>query len=217
METYLTHSRIRQRLLGLLFSDPGKSYYLSEMARFAGTSAGNVQRELARFVQDHLVLRVKRGKLSFYSVNPGHDLFPELQPLVRKTCGMEGVLRAYFRTRPEVQAAYLFGSQATGRSNQLSDVDVAVLIDPSQIRTSLPYGYKAEICADLMKLLRTNSVDLVLLNEAPVFLLHQILKSGRCLFAKDRHARIRFEAKAIGRYLDVRPLLQSHDELGKAA
>ncbi len=213
----LIRSRVRRKLAGLLFEDPGKNYYLSELSRLAGTSAGNVQRELVKLLRDGLILRKKEGKLIRYSVNPSHELFPELQALIRKTCGLEVLLRTYFKTRPEVQIAYLFGSQATGKTNRLSDVDVAVFVDPSRIPLSLPYGYKAEIGTDLIGLLKTNRVDVVLLNEAPFFLRHQVVKSGKCLFARDPNLQIRFEAEIMSRYPDLQRLFQKYRAWRKAA
>ena len=37
-------------------------------------------------------------------------------------------LIAWAQTQPEILALYLYGSQAEGRANALSDVDVAVLV-----------------------------------------------------------------------------------------
>ena len=214
---YLEKSKTRRGLLAAFFGQPRRSYYLSELARELKTSAGNVQRELRGFLKDQMVIQERKGRLIFYRVNPAHELFPEVSSIVRKTCGLEAVLRSYFEKRPEVQLAYLFGSQATGKANALSDVDVAILTDPGKVRKNLPYGYKAEICADLMKLLKTNRVDVVLLNEAPPFLKHQVLKTGKPLVVYDQRARLQFETEALRRYLDVKPLLQSHYESGEAA
>ena len=79
---YLTRSKVRGRMLGLLFSDPERQYYLSELARAVGASAGNIQRELEPFVTDGLIQRRKQGKLIFYALNPGHALFADIRSLV---------------------------------------------------------------------------------------------------------------------------------------
>ena len=71
-------------------------------------------------------------------------------------------LRRYFKEKKEVELSYIFGSTVSGKDNALSDIDIAILIDRKQLKEALyPYGYKAHIIADLMKLLRTNKVDLV--------------------------------------------------------
>lgn len=213
----MVKSRIRQGLLGLLFRKPVRRYYLSELARLVETSPGNVQRELRKFFKEGLVIQEKQGKLTFYSVNPQHPCFPELQALILKTLGLEGILHSYFQVRPEVEFAYLFGSQATGQTHRLSDIDVAILADPSGMEKVSPYGYKAEICTDLMKRLKTNRVDVVLLKEASLFLRHQVVKSGKCVFARDPMAQIRFEAEVMERYPDLKQLFQPHRALRKAA
>lgn len=217
MILYLTKSRIRRGMLARLFGQPPRSCYLSELARELKTSPGNVQKELRALLKDHLVIREQKGNRTFYQANPAHELFPEISSIVRKTCSLEAVLKSFFSARLEVQLAYLFGSQATGKANRLSDVDVAVLTDPSRVKKNPPYGYKAELCADLMKLLKTDRVDVVLLNEATPFLRHQVLKTGKCLWARDPSMRIQFETEALARFLDVKPLLQSHYESKEAA
>lgn len=217
MAFYLTKSRIRRGVLARLFSRPSESCYLSELAAEMKTSPGNVQKELRALLKDHLVIREQKGNRTFYQANTAHELFPEISSIVRKTCSLEAVLKSFFSARPEVQLAYLFGSQATGKANRLSDVDVAVLTDPSQVKKNLPYGYKAEIATDLMKLLKTDRVDVVLLNEAPPFLRHQVLKTGKSLRARDPSMRIQFETETLTRFLDVKPLLQAHYESGEAA
>ncbi len=214
---YLDKSKTRKGLFTALFGQPKRSYYLSELAREVKTSPGNVQRELRGLLKDQMVVQERKGRSTFYQANSKHDLFPEVVSIVRKTCGLEAVLRSYFKTRPEVRLAYLFGSQATGKANRLSDVDVAVLTDPSRVKKNLPYGYKAELGTDLMKLLKTNRVDIVLLNEAPPFLRHQVLKTGKLLFANDQKTRVQFEAQEMSRYPDLYRLFQKYRAWRKAA
>lgn len=126
---YLTKSKVRGRVLGILFSNPEHKYYLSELARLAGASVGNVQRELKRFVRDELVLYEKKGNLVFYSLNQRHALFPEIRSLVLKTVGIEGELRALVNKRGDIRLALLYGSFARGEEKGESDIDLLIVSD----------------------------------------------------------------------------------------
>lgn len=126
---YLTKSKVRSRLLGLLFSNPKQQYYLSELARLVGASAGNVQRELKRFIRDGLIQREKKGNLVFYILNPHHALFPEIRSLVLKTVGIEGKLRALAAKSKEIELALLYGSFARKEEKGESDIDILIVSD----------------------------------------------------------------------------------------
>lgn len=128
---YLTKSKVRGKLLGLLFSNPEHKYYLSELARLAGTSAGNVQRELGRFIHDELILREKRANLVFYFLNQRHALFPEIRSLVLKTFGIEGELRGLVQKHKEIELALIYGSFARNEEKGESDIDLLIVSDKS--------------------------------------------------------------------------------------
>ena len=80
----LPKSKIRLRILKALFASAPEPNYLSELARRAETSPGNVQRELERFIQAGLVREERKGHLLFYRLNSGHALYPEVRSLVLK-------------------------------------------------------------------------------------------------------------------------------------
>ena len=124
---YLTKSKIRGRLLGFLFSNPEKTFYLSELARQVGTSAGNIQRELKRFIHDGLIRREKKGNMVFYTLNPSHALFHDLQSLIVKTTGIEGALKRLVEKDRQIHLALLYGSFAKGEENGSSDIDLLVV------------------------------------------------------------------------------------------
>lgn len=113
------------------------------------------------------------------------------------------------RRREEVIAAYLFGSTVTGKTHAESDIDVALLVDEGQYKKldrAVPYGYKARMISNLARLLGTDKVDLVILNEAPPLLANEVISKGRLLFCRDDRARLRFEVRAKLRYADTAPL-----------
>jgi predicted nucleotidyltransferase len=107
--------------------------------------------------------------------------------------------------RDGVVAASLFGSQAVGKAGPLSDVDVAVWLDPS-LSDSERFRLRLELIGHAVSTLRTNDVDLVVLNDAPPLLKHRALRSSVRLLDRDPVARVRLESRAVSEYLDTKPL-----------
>ena len=120
-------------------------------------------------------------------------------------------LRNYFKEREEIKLVYLFGSTVSGRVTALSDIDIAILIDKNQVKEEFyPYGYKAHIIADLMKLLKTNKIDLVILNGTSPLLRHRVLYTGKLVYAKSEEERIKFQIESINKYNDFKYLIKPY-------
>lgn len=120
---------------------------------------------------------------------------------------VENVLVPFFKTRPEVTFAYLFGSVARGTAGKLSDIDIAIFIDPSRLPPVGSFGYQSEIIVDLQALLQRD-VDVVILNDASTMIRFQVLKHGKLVFCRSDSERRLFHEKAVTQYLDIKPLLQ---------
>jgi predicted nucleotidyltransferase len=116
-------------------------------------------------------------------------------------------LEAVFARHPVV-AAYLFGSQATGTTTPLSDVDIAVLLAAD---TPAPGRVQAALISDLMLALRRSDIDVVVLNAAPPLLKDRALFRGRLIYCRDHIARVRFEVAARREYFDTQPLRDAQD------
>jgi predicted nucleotidyltransferase len=103
--------------------------------------------------------------------------------------------------------AYLFGSQARGRAGPASDIDLAILLanDPPPTLAGLQLDLADRLSAELGR-----QVDLVVLNRAPVDLIHRVLREGELVFERDRAARVRFEVRARNEYFDLLPHLQRY-------
>ena len=124
---------------------------------------------------------------------------------------MEGLaqrLADALRDRPEIEEAYLFGSRARGDAGAHSDIDVAVYVSAEP---DSPYGYDAELTANLMAALGENRVDVVVLNRAPPLLYHRVLRDGLLLFARDLRATTVRAGRALSRYCDFVPQLAKID------
>ena len=67
----------------------------------------------------------------------------------------------------KVIAAYLFGSQASGRPTPLSDVDIGILMD-GDLADMESFRIEKSLLGELQKIFKTDNIDLVVLNKAPL-------------------------------------------------
>lgn len=120
----------RRELLALLFSRSERRFYLRELARLTGSSAGTAQRELKALVRVGLVRTERRGRQLFYEANRSSPIFPTLRALLEQTMGVPDLLRAALATLSDrVVFACIYGSMAKGTLSAASDVDVLVVGD----------------------------------------------------------------------------------------
>jgi predicted nucleotidyltransferase len=123
-------SRVRQRVLGLLFGRPDQSFYANEIIGWVGAGTGAVQRELARLQAAGLVTVTRIGRQKHYQANRNAPIYDELRGIVLKTSGLRDVLReALAPPEHSIRAAYVFGSVARGLAAAGSDVDLMVISD----------------------------------------------------------------------------------------
>lgn len=121
---------------------------------------------------------------------------------------LQTVLRVeLLRLVPGIAAAYLFGSTARGEAGPKSDVDVGLLYEtaPAPTLSSQPLLAAAELESQLGR-----RVDLVVLNTAPVDLVHRVLRDGLLLLQPSPSRRIAFEVRARNEYFDLLPFLRRY-------
>lgn len=123
-------SGTQQRVLGVLFGQPDRSFYGNELIALVRGGSGAVQRELARLVQSELVTVQQSGKQKHYRANPDSPIFTELCTIARKTMGIAEPLRAALSSHaPRIRAAFVYGSVAKRQDTASSDVDLMVVSD----------------------------------------------------------------------------------------
>ena len=107
-----------------------------------------------------------------------------------KTETIISVTSKYLSERVDITFAYLFGSYAKDKQTHLSDIDIAVYMKED----NHAFDKKLEILRDLSKILKTDDIDLVILNKAPISLLTKILVNKAILIDKDPPVRHAFES-----------------------
>lgn len=120
----------RRRVLGLLFGQPQRSFFVTEIMTLADAGRGAVQRELERLAQSGLVTVTKLGNQKHYQANEGSPLFDELCSIITKTVGLHEPLRAALAPLAErIGLALIYGSVAKGVDTAASDIDLLIVSD----------------------------------------------------------------------------------------
>jgi predicted nucleotidyltransferase len=123
-------SKVQQRVLGVLFGNPGRSFYANELIALAACGTGAAQRELMQLEGAGLVTVNRIGKQKHYQANAAAPVFRELRGLIIKTSGLGDVLRAALAPfAAQISAAFVYGSVAKAQDTATSDVDLMVVSD----------------------------------------------------------------------------------------
>lgn len=146
-------SKTLERVLGLLFGNPDRSFYANEIVRAAGVGVGTVQRELQGLTASGLVKVTRLGNQKHYQANRESPIFEELRGIATKALAPAMAVRepqaqytvaanpgaltiprravAGLCRRYGVAKLSLFGSAARGELTPESDIDLMVEFGPA--------------------------------------------------------------------------------------
>ena len=119
-------------------------------------------------------------------------------------------IKQIFREISEVKLAYLFGSQATGKTGPLSDYDFAVYLD-EELTDFEMFDIKTKLLDRIGRSLKTDKVDVVVLNqtEKPELKYH-VIKDGQLIHEEEPY-RLLVEPKILNLYFDFMTGLQKNN------
>ena len=123
-------NQYRRKVLGLLLMRPEQQIHLRELARVIGAAPGTLKKELDALCEAGLLRAERVGNQVRFCANTAHPVFPELQALIRKTIGLADALRLSLAPLAgRIDAAFIFGSMASGTESAGSDIDLMVVGD----------------------------------------------------------------------------------------
>lgn len=125
------------------------------------------------------------------------------------TSELAAQLAPAFRADRRIATAYLFGSRATGEATARSDIDVAVLIFPQQAECFSLWDELA-VEAELSLRLKTDKVDVVVLNRCPLPLAYNVIAKEQVIYEADAIANMDFVERTLDLYFDFSPRLQEY-------
>lgn len=110
--------------------------------------------------------------------------------------------------RPEVLAAYLYGSHAKGYAREGSDLDIAIMMEPDFSGDT--YNYQFDLESDVLKALncKEDEVDTILLDNMGYPLKYNASIGGKLFYSKDdirrshKELKIQQEREDFGDYFE---------------
>lgn len=145
----------RAKVISAIFLQPGRWWFLTELAGHLKVTPSSLQRELESLVRADLLLRRRDGRRTYFKANPESPVFPELRSLIEKTNGIVPALQsALAGFGDKIEFAALYGSVARGEETAASDVDLMIVgtvrqIDLLPVLRSLERRFSREVNATL--------------------------------------------------------------------
>jgi predicted nucleotidyltransferase len=122
-------SKSTKAILANVFMRPD-GVHLRALMHLTGLGSASAQRELGKLTRAGLLVKDEVGKLVLYKPNTTSPIYLELSSIIRKTEGVEYVLKGMllpFQSR--IERAFIYGSVAKNEDTATSDIDLFVLAD----------------------------------------------------------------------------------------
>ena len=122
------YTTTQQMVLGLMYTQPGKSFYTKEILRLTGMGVATIKRELDRMVAAGILTLTKIGNQHHYQANPECPIYEELLSIVCKTFGIADVVQnALVPIKDSIAYAFVYGSIAKDTEKAKSDIDLMLI------------------------------------------------------------------------------------------
>jgi len=119
------------------------------------------------------------------------------------------ILPGIFKKYPAVQAVYLFGSVASGKTHADSDLDLAIVPGDASARAA-----RLDILADLTRHGFCN-VDLVFLDAENILLKFQAVRQNQLIYSSTEFSPGDYFSITVRQYFDFLPYLEIQRESDK--
>lgn len=140
-------SKVRQKVLGLIYSHPESDFNTNEIIRTCHSGAGAVHRELEKLTLAGFVIAKHVGNQKRYQANMAAPFFEEVRGIILKTFGLADVLRDALKSiiMKRVVYVFIFGSIAKQQHIAGSDIDLLFIAEDLTYSDIFKLLHKAEI------------------------------------------------------------------------
>ena len=120
-------SKVRVKMLDLLFQRPDDMFYVREITRLINEEINAVRRELDRMLECGLIKSEQRGNRLYYSLNHRYLLYQELLQATAKSSGLGKKLRRLRRKLGTIDYVMFSGRYIRGLKPIRDEVDILII------------------------------------------------------------------------------------------
>lgn len=132
MQNSLEHilgSRIRAKLIGLLFTRFDEEFAAVQLADLLQEKTACLSRELSRMERAGILVSGQREKRKSFRANQSFVFFPELRGLALRTVGVAGQLLDALAGLSGVRHAFVYGPYTRGDGPNSGEIDLLIIGD----------------------------------------------------------------------------------------
>lgn len=104
--------------------------------------------------------------------------------------------------RHSLNLVYLFGSKAQNIDTEMSDTDIAILLDENKKKNLK--DLILDLVFEFSQVYKTDKIDLLILNNASLSIQFKVITKGKLLYQKNSKIRTDYEEHVIKLYLDFK-------------
>ena len=121
-------TKTQQKVLGLLYAKPDKSFYTNEIMRWAAMGRGTISRELDKLAAAGVLTVSRTGNQNHYQADSTNPIYNELVGIVKKTFGIADQIQHVLMPLDEqIELAFIYGSISKGTDTASSDIDLMLI------------------------------------------------------------------------------------------
>ncbi|MBI4845990.1 MAG: nucleotidyltransferase domain-containing protein [Candidatus Omnitrophica bacterium] len=121
-------TELQSQILAILIENPQKEFYFSQLGQILGRHPGVFQKGLNSLEKEGVISSRRRGNQRLLCVNSSYPFFEEVKSIIKKSYGIEGMLREIVTRIKEIKIALIYGSYPRGKMRVESDVDLLVVL-----------------------------------------------------------------------------------------
>ena len=122
-----TNSAIARILLNYLFLNTAEELYTNQIVSKFGLDKRNLVKKIKELEKEGIIKSREMGNIRLFSINKDYPLYKEYKTIILKSSGIETELKELLKKQKKVSEAYIFGSYATDKMGEHSDIDVLVV------------------------------------------------------------------------------------------